>query len=104
MGLDWWQLLLGIGGFLTPVVLTVMARDRALLTMIGQIQTGMQAMIKAATDPIHERINRVRDEYVREDHLNGHLMRIEKRFDDMATEQRRRIGGQAPHAGVRRGR
>ena len=77
--METWQLLLGVGAFMTPIVLAAMARDRALITMI-----------KTTTDPIHDRINRVRDEYVREDHLNGHLSRIEKRFDDMANDVRRR--------------
>lgn len=94
--LDSWELffaviglLVGIGGLLTPIVLAAMARDRSLIAMVNTTRDDMQRMIAQSADQTHERINRVRQEYVREDHLNAHLGRIDKRFDDMATELRR---------------
>ncbi len=45
--------------------------------------------IKIGIDVAHDRINRVRDEYVRRDDLQGHLMRIEKQFDDMRDQIQR---------------
>lgn len=84
-----WHLFIGVGAILIPAVLATMARDRALMTMIGQNQNDTKSAIEAATAPIHERINRVRDEYVREDHLNSHLDRIDKRFDNLSDEMRR---------------
>lgn len=74
-----WQLMVGFGGLLVPVVLAAMARDRSLLTMIKQ-----------ANDTVHDRINRVRDEYVRRDDLDGHLGRWDKQFDDLRAEMRSR--------------
>ena len=35
------------------------------------------------------RLDRVRDEYVRRDDLDGHLQRFEKQFDDIRGEMRR---------------
>lgn len=82
-------LLVGIGTLLTPIVMAAQARDRSLTAMVNSAKEDAVMTVKTATDPIHERINRVRDEYVREDHLNAHLIRIEKRFDEMAGEMRR---------------
>jgi hypothetical protein len=74
-------LLVGIGGLLTPIVLAAKARDTSLLTMIAAVKHDSGKMVQAATEPIHERINRVRDEFVRRDDLDGHLARIDKQFD-----------------------
>jgi len=80
---DTWQLLLGVGGFLTPIVLAAMARDRAHTQAITGAKEDMAREIKSGIDPLHERVNRVRDEYVRRDDLDGHLVRLDKRFDEM---------------------
>lgn len=96
----WLSIVLAFAGLASPLVLAAMARDRSLLSMIADVKSQTAGMItdakddimttlKATTDPIHDRINRVRDEYVREDHLNAHLLRFEKRFDEISAEQRR---------------
>lgn len=82
-------MLVGIGGLLLPIVLAAMARDRSLMSMIGGLKSDMQEQIKASTDPIHDRVSRVRDEYVRRDDLEGHLRRIDKSFDDVRADIRR---------------
>lgn len=91
-----WQIAVSAGGVLTPVILAAMARDRTLFTMIGsvkadvsKVKTEVGQQIKSAVDPVHERINRVRDEFVRRDDLEGHLNRWEKQFDDLRAEMRR---------------
>ena len=84
-----WQIFLGIGGIMTPVVLAAMARDRSLISMFTTMETGLEQRIKAETAPLHERVNRVRDEYVRRDDLEAHLSRMEKQFDEVRAELRR---------------
>jgi hypothetical protein len=84
-----WELLVGIGAVLTPVVLAAFARDRSLLQMISATKDDAGKMITKATDPLHERINRVRDEFVRRDDLAAHLERVDKQFDDLRAEVRR---------------
>lgn len=59
------------------------------MSMINTMQTGLKDQIEAKTAPLHERVNRVRDEYVRRDDLDGHLSRMEKQFDDIRSEMRR---------------
>lgn len=88
-----WQivatLLLSVGGLLTPIVLAAMGRDKSLMSMIAGAKEDMGQRITEATAPLHERVNRVRDEYVRRDDLAGHLSRIEKSIDDTKAETRR---------------
>lgn len=74
---------------MTPVVLAAMARDRSLISMFTTLETSLEARIKAETAPLHERVNRVRDEYVRRDDLDAHLSRMEKQFDEVRAELRR---------------
>lgn len=87
--MELWQLALGVGGFLTPIALAALARDRSLMTMMTSVQTAVADQIKSATDPIHERVNRIRDEFVRRDDLDGHLARWDKRFDEMRADMQR---------------
>lgn len=94
--MDLWTLAIGIGtvlaGFgaiMTPIVIAAFNRERALYTLISGMKDELSGMLKAHTDPLHDRINRVRDEYVRRDDLAGHLERWEKRFDDLRDEMRR---------------
>lgn len=81
------QTLLGVGGlvaaFAVPAVLAAMARDRTLFAMLSEVQMSAQNTVKSAVDPIHERINRVRDEFVRREDLDGHLRRFEKQIDEL---------------------
>lgn len=74
----WVQVLIGVGSLLTPVVIAAFARDRALISMIT-----------TQGSHLHERINRVRDDFVRRDDLAEHLARNEKQLDDMRTDIRR---------------
>lgn len=78
-----WQLLLGIGGIAVPVILAAMARDRTLFGMVTKVQAEFSERVKVAVDPIHERINRVRDEFVRREDLDAHLRRFEKQIDEI---------------------
>ncbi|MEQ9245374.1 MAG: hypothetical protein RLO21_05235 [Nitratireductor sp.] len=50
----------------------------------GAISTALyrlNSVMKANDDKIHERINRVRDDYVRRDDLERHLQRMDKKLD-----------------------
>lgn len=44
--------------------------------------------ITTGDNALHERINRVRDEYVRRDDLDGHLARVEGSVKDLREENR----------------
>lgn len=90
MELEGWQLVLAIAALIAALAGAAWARDRSISEMIVQSKEDSRKMVKEAVDPVHDRINRVRDEYVREDHMNAHLQRIEKRFDDMRDEIRTR--------------
>ena len=83
------MVLLGAAGTLTPVILAAMARDRTLISMINVIREEVMQSVTAAAAVTHDRINRVRDEYVRRDDLEAHLKRIEKTFDDIRSEIQR---------------
>lgn len=91
---SWLQVLIGVGSLLTPVVIAAFARDRALLTMINS-QSGQ----------VNERINRVRDEFVRRDDLAEHLTRLDKqidrlgeKIDQLITERSGKPGARRPSA------
>lgn len=88
-GLEIWKLLLGIGGLMIPIAMIAFARDRSLQAMISTVKDDANSQIKASTDPIHERINRVRDEFVRRDDLEGHLQRWDRQFAEIRDDMRR---------------
>lgn len=85
--METWQiaatLLISVGALFTPIVLAARSRDTSLMTMIAGAKEDMGRQIKDAADPLHERVNRIRDEYVRRDDLDAHLARVEKRFDEI---------------------
>lgn len=60
---------------------------RAMSNRLDAVAKDMRASIKDGDDALHERINRVRDDYVRRVDLDGHLARIDKKLDDMAKKQ-----------------
>lgn len=95
-----WSILLGTGGMLTPIVIAAWSRDRSMMTMIQSTRTDWQVSVASAKDDcrkmldtgmggVHERINRVRDEYVRQVDLDSHMGRYDKQFDDVRSEMRR---------------
>ncbi len=57
--------------------------------MIQSSRNDAMNAVKMGGDVAHDRINRVRDEYVRRDDLQGHLVRIDKQFDEMRDQIRR---------------
>lgn len=89
---EWLSILLGVAAVLTPVIVAAMARDRTLMTMIHNARQDISGLVAAAktdndkllsdaTNVVHDRINRVRDEYARRDDLDGHLARFDKQMD-----------------------
>lgn len=92
-----WQVLVSTGGLAVPIVLAAMARDRSMMAMITTTRGDWERAIAAAKDDgrkmidtasttLHDRISRVRDEYVRRDDLEAHLRRFEKQFDAIHSE------------------
>lgn len=60
--------------------------DRDLSTKIDRESAALSGGMKAADDALHERVNRVRDEYVRRTDLDGHIQRLEKNVDDLRKD------------------
>lgn len=60
---------------------------RAMSNRLDRVAKDMQASIRDGDDKLHERVNRVRDEYVRRVDLDGHLARIDKKLDEMQKKQ-----------------
>lgn len=48
----------------------------------------LSARIKSGDEALHARINKVRDDYVRREDLNGHINRLERNVDDLRNEIR----------------
>lgn len=69
--------LIGVGGFLVALIGGVIVRDR-------QIFRSM----RAGDDRLHERINEVRDQYVRRSDLDSHIVRLDQSMDRVSTELR----------------
>lgn len=75
-------------GTAVTVILTiagiVIAAFRATSTKIDDVA----GKIKAGDDALHERINRVRDEYVKRIDLDGHMERMEETVKELRVENR----------------
>lgn len=69
--------LLGAAGTIVAIVSAIVALHRS---TSDKIQKG--------DDALHERINRVRDEYVRRVDLDGHMARIETNVKELREENR----------------
>lgn len=90
--MEWWQWSIGVliagAGVLSPIVLAAMARDRTIMAMIQSGKDDTRKIMTDATGELHDRISRVQKDYVRRDDLDGHLARIDKRFDEIRQDQR----------------
>lgn len=119
--MEFWPILIGlitagatIGGTVWAVSTRFTATERVLQKDIREIQASMHSEIVALRGEIkavdknamrigselHERINRVKEEYVREDHLEMHLKNIDKSIAsvaDSAKEQTAAIRGSLDH-------
>lgn len=87
--MEWWQVTVGLGGLLVPVVIAAFARDRQLLGMIQQGKDDTREHVEEAAKGLHERVNRVRDEYVSHREFTGYVQRVEKGFDELKEDLRR---------------
>ena len=85
---DWLQILLAVASVLTPVVLAAAARDRQLLSIMNKNKEEAVSAARAEHNNLHDRINRIRDEFVRRDDFDAHMTRLDKRLDDFRDEMR----------------
>lgn len=69
--------LIGIAGTIVGIIVAIVASHRS---TSDKIQKG--------DDALHERVNRVRDEYVRRVDLDGHMARMETNLKDLREEGR----------------
>lgn len=66
----------------------VIAAFRTLSGRIEDTNTALSKNIRDGDDQLHERVNRVRDEYVRRVDLDGHMGRIDTTLRELRDEQR----------------
>lgn len=80
--------LIGVGLTILTLVGAAIARDRALTswfqTRIDAVREGAEKEAKS----LHERINRVRDEYSRRTDLEAHMSQVQASLQGLATEVR----------------
>lgn len=69
--------LLGVAGTIIGIVIAIIGLYRA---TADKIQKG--------DDALHERVNRVRDEYVRRVDLDSHLQRLDQNLKELREENR----------------
>jgi len=80
-----------IGISITVVVAMATMLVAAFRALSGKIERGNETMSKAmrdGDDALHERVNRVRDEYVKRIDLDGHLGRIDTTLREIREEQK----------------
>lgn len=83
------QWLLGVSvSVLLATAGMLIAAFRALSAKIDSSNAEQTELIKDGDDKLHERINRVRDEYVKRIDLDGHLGRIDQTLREMRDEWR----------------
>lgn len=79
-------------GISLTVVLTIggmlIAAFRTLSGKIDKGNTDMAKALKDGDDHLHERVNRIRDEYVRRVDLDGHLSRIDTTLREIREDQK----------------
>ena len=81
-----WIVSTGFG--LVTLIGGVVARDRYILNLISKNHEGSIKAVQEATSEIYERINRVKDEYVRRVDLDGHIVRLDHSVNILAEEMR----------------
>lgn len=59
---------------------------RALAANLTAEAAGLRTAITVGDNALHERVNKVRDEYVRRDDLDGHLQRIDGNVNELRRE------------------
>lgn len=72
--LNW---IIGTGLSVIAIIGGIIARDRQLTRLISE-----------GDDKLHDRINRVRDDYVRRVDLDGQIARLDKNVDELRDEIR----------------
>lgn len=81
---------LTFGGILLGAFYRVIGKidsgDSNLSKKIDNESAALFAGMKEANEALHERVNRVRDEYVRRTDLDGHIQRLEKNVDDLRSD------------------
>ena len=84
------QLLAIIAGFcaVAGVVSGIIIRDRQMQRSISKIGEDFGRNIDQKVNELHERVNRVRDEYVKRIDLDAHIKRLEQDFRDLRDEIR----------------
>lgn len=75
-----------VGTALTAVIAIAGITLGAFRSMATRLERLADAM-KAENDRLHERVNRVRDEYVPRRELNDHMSRLDKTLDEIKESQ-----------------
>lgn len=73
----------------TDTLITIAVAVIAFVGMIGGILARDRQLTRLITDgddKLHDRVNRVRDEYVRRADLNGHIQRLDANIQNLAKD------------------
>lgn len=89
MSVDELQWLIGVSVTVLLAIATMLiAAFRALSGKIEKGNSELAKGIKDGDDHLHERVNRVRDEYVKRVDLDGHMTRMETNVKELRDENR----------------
>ena len=82
-----WEIIAAVAALAT-IIGGVIARDRYVMKQISSGDEAVRDAAQKASDMLHERVNRTRDEYVRRVDLDSHLTRLDTSMQDLAKEMR----------------
>lgn len=80
--------LFGIGATAVTLIGGFIARDRYIQRQITDGDERSRAKASDEAQKLHDRINRVRDEYVRRVDLDAHIIRLDQNVQEIAREMR----------------
>lgn len=80
--------IISTGFALVGLIGGIVARDRYILGLISKNHEGSIKAIQDSTEKTNERIDRIKDEYVRRVDLDGHIMRLDGSIKGLADEMR----------------
>lgn len=80
--------IIGIGVSFVTLVGGIIARDRYVLRLISTEIEKARAASKSETDALHERVNRVRDDYVKRVDLDSHIVRLDSNMQKLSEDVR----------------
>ena len=79
---------IGVAFTLITIIGGIIARDRYILGLISKSHESTAREAQRAADKLDDRLNRVKDEYVRRVDLDGHIGRLDNSVQNLTGEMR----------------